>query len=82
MEVEPKEYNYDTFVKQATGSVGEHENYKIISYHFDRYEIKIKVSPSNEFLEVTEVKLNKDFLSHMQRLGIQTYVDVDKFYQE
>ena len=82
MEPETTEYGYDSFTKQATGSIGEVEDYKIISYPFDKYEIKVKVSPSNQFMGIIEVKINKDFLSHRQRMGIQTYIDVDAFYRE
>lgn len=82
MELDTREYGYSDFTRQATGSVGEGEDYKIISYPFDKYEIKIKVSPRNEFIEIMEVKVNKDFLSHKQRIGIQTHLDVDEYYRE
>jgi len=82
MELDTKEYGYGSFIKQATGSAGEGEDYKIIPYPFDKYEIKVKVSPSNQFMGIIEVKINKDFLSHKQRMGIQTSLDVDEFYRE
>jgi len=59
MEINPKTYGYDSFVRQATGSTDEIGEYKIIS--FDIYEITVKLSPRNEFLGIVEVKLNKDF---------------------
>jgi hypothetical protein len=82
MESEQTEYSYDAFLKGATGCAGPVEEYRTISYPFDRYDIIIKLSPQNEFLGILEIKLNKDFLSHKQRLGIQNYVDVDRFYEE
>ncbi len=82
MELDTSEYGYGSFAKQATGSIGEGEDYKIISYPFDKYEIKIKLTPSNELIEIVEVSINKDFLSHRQRIGIQTHIDVDAFYRE
>lgn len=82
MELDARQYGYGDFIRQATGSSSEGEDYKVISYPFDKYEIKVKVSPSNQFMGIIEVKINKDFLSHKQRMGIQTYLDVDEFYRE
>ncbi|MFA5055242.1 MAG: hypothetical protein WC562_03590 [Dehalococcoidia bacterium] len=80
METETKNFDYDSFTQDATGS--SKQDYKIISFPFEKYEIKVKVSPSNEFIEITEVTVNKDFLSHKQRLNIRQSIDVDKYYRE
>jgi len=82
METDPKLFKYDSFIAQSTGRISESEDYKILTTTFDRYDIKIKVSPRNEFIEVLEVKINKDFLSQKQRMGVQSYLDVDKYYRE
>ena len=82
MEIDDKPYGYDSFTKQATGSLNKGEEYKIISYTFDMYEIKVKVSPRNEFLGIVEVEVNKDFLSYKQKLSRQSYLDVSKYYRE
>jgi len=82
MELDKREYGYGDFIRHATGSISEGEDYNIISYPFEKYEIKVKLSPRNEFIEIVEVKVNKDFLSHKQRMGIQTYLNVDEFYRE
>lgn len=67
---------------EATGDMTEDYGYKTISYPFDRYEIKVKVTSTNEFVGITEVKINKDFLSHRQRIGTLSYLDVDEYYRE
>lgn len=41
---------------------------KIIEYPFERYIIKVGLSLENEFLGITEVKINKDFRSIENRL--------------
>lgn len=82
MEIDEKAYGYDSFTKKATGNLGKGEEYSIISYIFDMYEIKVKVSPNNEFLGIVEVEVNKDFLSYKQRLNRQSYPDVSKYYRE
>lgn len=41
---------------------------KIIEYPFERYIIKVRLSLENEFLGITEIKINKDFRSIENRL--------------
>lgn len=72
----------DIFKNQGTGSHENLEEYKIITYPFDKYQIKIKLTPSNEFIEVIEVKINKDFLSYKQRITPLGFHDVGEFYRE
>lgn len=81
-QLERSEYDYGSLREQGTGDLGEGYDYQIVSYPFDRYEIKVKLDPSNKFIGITEVKLNKNFLSHRQRIGTQGYIDVDEYYQE
>jgi hypothetical protein len=82
MELDSKQYDYDDLTSQGTGSLEGSKDYRIISFPFDRYEIKIKVTPNNEFMEVIEVGINKDFLTQQQKIGLQGFHDVDKFYAE
>lgn len=82
MEIDPKLFNYQNFTAQSTGSMSESQDYEILTKTFDKYEIKIKVSLKKEFLEILEVRINKDFLSQKQKLGAQSYIDVDKYYRE
>ena len=82
MNLHEKTYDYDKFRKQGTGSHDESEDYRTIVYPFDKYKITIKVTSNNEFIGITEVEINKDFLSHKQKTSIKGYHDVDKFYQE
>lgn len=82
MDLREETYGYDKFKKEGTGSHEVSENYKTIIYPFDKYQIKIKVTPNNEFIGITEVKINKDFLSYRQKMSIKGYHDVHKFYPE
>jgi hypothetical protein len=74
----------ETLKHLATGSHDEFEDvdYKLITYPFGRYEIKIKLTPRNEFIEIVEIKINKDFLSYKQKLSTQEIHEVDEFYPE
>ena len=72
--------DYEELKEEGTGSQGELTDYKIIIFPFDKYEIKIKLKPDNEFIEVIEVKINKEFLSHKKKITHADFHDVEKFY--
>lgn len=82
MDLHENEYDYDTLKDKGTGSHAEFDDYKIIVYPFGRYHIKIKVTPSNEFIGIVEVGVNKDFLSYKQKIASSGEHDVDEFYRE
>lgn len=65
----------------STGSF-EIPKYKIIIYPFDKYEITIKLSEDNKFIEILEVKVNKDFISYKQKITPKGFHDVEKYYNE
>jgi len=79
MSLNPKSYKSKF---GETGSHGESTEYKIVVYPFDKYRIKIKLTPTNEFVEIMEVGINKDFLSHKQKIVSKSSSDVDRFYRK
>jgi hypothetical protein len=42
----------------------------------------MKLSLNNEFIEILEVKINKDFLTYKQKMISKGFHDIDKFYRE
>lgn len=76
--MDTKEENF----KVGTGEHDKSEDYKIITYNFGKYQIKIKLPQNNEFIEITEIRINKDFLSYKQKIETQGFHDVDEFYRE
>jgi hypothetical protein len=66
---------------QSTGSHDDIREFRYVTYPFDKYLITVKLSSSNEFLGVIEVRINKQFLSFKQRQP-KGYHDVDEFYRE
>lgn len=76
------EHDYNKIKNQGTGNHEELDNYKIINFPFEKYEIKIKLTPNNEFVEVIEVKVNKNFLSYKQKTKPKGYHDVKEFYPD
>lgn len=53
-----------------------------ITYPFDRYNVKVAVSPTHKFIGITEIKLNKDFRSYKQKITPKGYHDVDEYYPD
>lgn len=52
---------------ELTGETDE-ETYRVVLYPFDRYVITIRLSPQNEFIDILEIKINKDFLEGRRRI--------------
>jgi hypothetical protein len=82
MDFQEKDYDYDNLKNQGTGIHERLDDYKIILYPFDKYQIKIKLTHSNEFIGIVEVKVNKEFLSHKQKITSQGFLNVEEFYRE
>lgn len=76
------EQDYGKSRNKGTGSQEDFEDYKIITYPFDKYQIKVKLTPSNEFIDIVEIKINKEFLSNKQKIISKSCIDVSKFYRE
>ena len=82
MVLREKAFDYDKFKEEGTGDHDATEDYKTIIYPFDKYQIEIKLTLNNEFIGITEVKINKYFLSYKQKMSIKGYHDVDQFYTD
>ena len=82
MNLRGKAFDYNEFKEEGTGSNDVSEAFKTIIYPFEKYQITIKLTLDNEFVEITEVKINKDFLSYKQKMLIKGCHDVDQFYPE
>lgn len=66
----------------STGSVSDSKSYRFIRYSFDKYDIGVIVDSSGKFVGISEVSINKDFLSPIQRIASRSYIDVDEYYRE
>ena len=79
--VKKLDFDYRVLRKKGTGdSVS--EQFKEIVYPFGKYEIKVRLSPNNEFRGITEVKVTRDFLSYKQKISSKGFHDVEEFYKE
>lgn len=73
---------YEEFKNKGTGSQIADDECKIVERSFDKYQIKIKLSMNDIFLDIVEIKINKKFLSHKQNASSVGFHDVDEFYRE
>lgn len=74
---------FNKWIKMGTGSNSDNwDKSRIIIYPFDKYELKIRLGPANEFLEIIEIKLSESFLSYNQKVANLKYHDVDDFYKD
>lgn len=68
-------------LNDVTGSIEDQLDYKIVSVKIDKYEIKVKLSPNNEFIEIVELKIDKDFINDEKKRASTGYHDVEKYYK-
>lgn len=65
-----------------TGSNNDLYNTKVIESVLGKYTLKIRVTLSNEFLGIEEIKINKEFASYKSKITPKGYHDVSKYYEE
>ena len=64
----------------STGSIGS-SAYKVGICHFEQFIITIKLTPDNKFLDIIEIKVNKDFLSHKQKMASLNDFNVEPYLE-
>lgn len=58
------------------------DNVKILQIPFDRFIVDLILSSSDKFLGIRDIKINKDFLSHEQKMHSIGYYDDSEYYQK
>ncbi len=58
------------------------EGAQIIVYPFGPYEILIRLSQDGLFIEVVEIRINKDFRSYSQKISSIGRHNVEQFYDQ
>ena len=67
----------------ATGEIiGKGALGKVILYPFGPYEVLIKLLNSGEFVEILEIRINKDFRDFKQKTQSRGYHDVSDIYEQ
>ena len=63
-----------------TASIIDQAEYKVVKVPFGKYELTLKLSMNNEFLDVLEIRINKDFAKSIKEKQPKGFHDVDEFY--
>ena len=66
----------------STGSSTYAAETRLVAVPYDNYEIVVRLSQSNEFLGIAELRVKSDFLSPGQRVAASGYLDVEEFYRD
>lgn len=69
-------------IGEGTGSVWNIDEIKIKDYSFERYVVKVGLSPDNEFLGIIEINVNEDFRSLQEKLRSQKYHNLEELTSE
>jgi hypothetical protein len=70
----------DTDARWLDETGGSPEHSRLVKTRFDRYVVTIKLGPSDEFLEIVEIELDKTFLSQQQKRQAFGSHDVSDLY--
>ncbi|MDD4053059.1 MAG: hypothetical protein PHR28_14330 [candidate division Zixibacteria bacterium] len=73
---------YDNFRKKGTGEHEAESDAKTVVVSFGKYEIVLKLTSTNEFIGIQEIRVNKDFRNWKQKTTARGFHDVDEFYRE
>jgi hypothetical protein len=66
--------------ENGTGGSLSPTEFKEVVYPFEQYEVKLRLSPNNEFIAITEIRAKKDFVSYKQKVSPKGFHDVESYY--
>ncbi|MDD4178855.1 MAG: hypothetical protein PHH14_02240 [Candidatus Margulisbacteria bacterium] len=82
MSILEKVKNISETAAEGTGGLKSPNISKIFTYPFGQYEIKIALTEKNEFIGISEIKVNKSFLEYKNQSTPTGYHDVEQYYLE
>jgi len=71
----------DELVTRDTGDIDSQKLFDI-AYRIGKYLVVVQVNQNREFMGISEIRVDEDFLSPMQRASQGGYHDVHRFYFE
>jgi hypothetical protein len=75
-------YSYQDLTLGSTGPISVEQSFRIAHVPFGKYEIWVWLTEDGKFVDIAEVRINRDFLSPTQRIEKSGNFDVDEFYRE
>jgi len=70
----------DSILKNETGSID--TKFKLLEQNFGPYTILLRLKENNEFIDIVEVRIEKDFRSIKERIESRSFHDVSDLYKE
>lgn len=70
-----------TDLSDRTGSHDSRPNFRLVQFPIDRFEIVVRLSESNQFMGIEEIRVNKEFMEFAKK-SPRGYHDVDDYYRE
>ncbi len=74
--------NDEPTTRNSTENDIERNEFKTIVYPFGKYQITVNLDNLNRFIGITEIKINKEFISSMHQIVLKDYHDVLNFYED
>ncbi|MFW9968740.1 MAG: hypothetical protein ACFFDF_00980 [Candidatus Odinarchaeota archaeon] len=68
--------------EETTGTEENIKEIKEIKVPFEKYIVTVGLSPTNEFLGITEIEIIEDFRSEREKIKSKPFYDVDEYYEE
>lgn len=82
MEDNLKRLDYRYISRFGTGGHPGFQEYKVVQYPVGKYIAKVVLGPSNQFIGIVEIGVNKNFMSHLEKLSKSGFHDVEDYYRE
>jgi hypothetical protein len=76
------QFSYHNLSKEGTGTAADVGENRIVDYPFGQYQIRVLVSPNNEFLGILEIGVSRDFRSTQAKIAGTGFHDVEAYYRE
>ena len=76
------DYSYKNLTAGSTGSSPSVQGQKLIVVSRDQYEIVVRLTDDDRFVEIAELRIKKDFLSPEQRVAASGCFNIEEFYEE
>lgn len=71
-----------TNITEMTGSFDLDQNIRLIDYAFGPFQVKIRVNESNQFLGITEISINKQFVNPITIANKKGFEEIEEYYKE
>lgn len=72
--------NLDDLNLDFNDTGGSNIQYKIITIPFDKYLVKVKVTNTNKFISIEEIKIKKSFIEESE--SSKKFNDIEKYYED